>query len=260
MDAEGVESSTAEKHKAIKQQLVLLLHAYKCQRTADGGSQCALPHCMVMKDVLNHLQICEAGKSCAVPHCSSSRQIIAHWKNCTRSDCSVCSFLIREGVKNTGNNYFAALDAPEPEVQLSPPRPGMIHLTATPIPFIKQWQQSLKSDLRDYFVKKTFERIFPIADPQAMMDSRMHNFVVFARRVELVIFQLADSKSEYCHLMAQKIIMIRGEMEKKRQDQLQEQQQQQQLAQAQGDEAASIPPEMSLDELTDLLNRCLIQN
>ena len=34
---------------------------------------------------------CQAGISCPVPHCASSRKIITHWKNCTRSECPVCS-------------------------------------------------------------------------------------------------------------------------------------------------------------------------
>ena len=86
-----------ERRKALKQRLVLILHAHKClqrdKRVLKRGGevfQCNFPECHSMKDVLNHMLSCPLGKSCTFKRCASSRRIIYHWKHCTDLECPYC--------------------------------------------------------------------------------------------------------------------------------------------------------------------------
>ncbi|CAF3786242.1 unnamed protein product [Adineta steineri] len=212
----------AQQKRFIQKQLVLLLHAHKCQQRekqtindeSTRSNACTLPHCSTMKSVLQHMTKCDDHKTCTVQHCITSRQIILHWKECNSPQCSICA-PIKDGSALAKLNQQIATTTIADSTEISSIN---LNTNSNERSINIDWQRHVTAEMRNHLVQKIIAALLPITDTGAVNGKRIINLADYARRVENEIFEVAANQEEYFNKLAERIYKIQKDLEDGREE------------------------------------------
>ncbi|KAH7711530.1 bromodomain protein [Aphelenchoides avenae] len=88
----------------------------------------------------------------------------------------------------------------------------------------KEWHASITQELRHHMVAKLVKAVFPSPALATLPDAKAKHLVSYARKAEKEMFEVADDKEEYYHLLALKIYKIEKEVQARKDKRLTESQ------------------------------------
>lgn len=195
--------SDLETLERTKYQLYLIINAVKfqedkhCNRPiTHNANECSRSLCEMMKEILNRLMMngFQNEESSCCQNCGHHQQ---HQKQ------------QRAGTDSTGGSATSkpsasSADAPNAVLQAS-----MVSST-------KDWHSSITHDLRSHLIDEIVQTILPTANQSTKPDERLHDFITFTQKTEEEMYEMANSKTEYYYLLANKVYELQNRLKERR--------------------------------------------
>ncbi|KAG5450308.1 Histone lysine acetyltransferase crebbp [Clonorchis sinensis] len=237
--------STSMNCVLMQRQLALLLHAERCRRLENDGLTltCNIRHCMLMRQVLDHMDKCLHEDGCSVAHCRSSKRILRHFNVCSAWSCDVCTAVKRPLIKadipsHPGTEYqngpvcnFASSGSKPDTTTMNGIKNPSPHYEVTPTPCSSSpalngeigrnnrnsfpLTDEQRKDAMKKFVNVSLS-IFPAANSTAYNDPRMQQFLDHLKRMEKDIFMKSKTAEEYYAALTARYQSIHSELKEQR--------------------------------------------
>lgn len=186
--------------------MYLILNTVKFQKDQNhntpnyyNANECTRSVCETLKEILNHM--------------------IDDFQN-ESSNC--CQHYGQQQQQQAGTENSSGYATLESSSSSSTMNDQNSELQASMVSSTKGWHNTITHELRNHLVDKLIQAILPTSDQSTTFDEQMHNFITYAQKTEEDIYEMADSKTEYYYLLANKIYEIQNGLKERRQKRLAE--------------------------------------
>ncbi|KAM7136587.1 uncharacterized protein WM277_015928 isoform 2-T2 [Molossus nigricans] len=110
-----------------------------------------------------------------------------------------------------------------PGPNMGQPQPEMTSTQPSSTGIRMPWHEDITQDIRNNFVQQLVQAIFPVPDPVASQDRSTENTIAHARGIENNVYESANNREEYYHLLTERINQLQEEREERERARLQRQ-------------------------------------